>query len=63
VKQWVTLWIQIKDILKEISMICCETMGYPMDTNKKLVGEHREVFYDPKRYRRLLGNLCILPLY
>ena len=44
-------------------MICCETMGYPMDTNKKLVGEHREVFYDPKRYRRLLGNLCILPLY
>ena len=50
------------DILKETGMIDCKAVDCPMDPNQKLMAEQGEVFSDPERYRRLVGNLFILLL-
>jgi len=38
-------------------MIDCKMVDCTKDPNQKLVVEQGEAFFDPKRYRRLIGKL------
>ncbi|RDX72248.1 hypothetical protein CR513_48290, partial [Mucuna pruriens] len=48
------------DFLQETSMSNCMPVDSPMDPNMKLMVQHGEPYFDPKRYRRLVGKLIYL---
>jgi len=50
------------DILQKTCMIDCRPVDSPMDPNQKLTIEEGELFFDPERYRRLVGKLIYLTI-
>jgi len=52
----------VLDILQETGMIDCKPVESPMDPNQKLTTEEGELFFDPERYRRLVGKLIYLTI-
>jgi transposase InsO family protein len=45
------------DILEETGLIDCKPVDTPMDPNVKLLPNQGEPYYDPGRYRRLVGKI------
>ncbi|RDX82399.1 hypothetical protein CR513_36824, partial [Mucuna pruriens] len=50
------------DILQETSMSNCRLVDSPIDPNMKLMVKQGELYFDPKRYRRLVGKLIYLTI-
>ncbi|RDY07459.1 putative mitochondrial protein, partial [Mucuna pruriens] len=50
------------DILQETSMSNCMLVDSPMDQNMKLMVKHGEPYFDPERYKRLVGKLIYLTI-
>ncbi|RDY10055.1 putative mitochondrial protein, partial [Mucuna pruriens] len=48
------------DILQETSMSNCRLVDSPMDPNMKLMVKHGEPYFDPERYRTLVGKFIYL---
>ncbi|RDX69842.1 Copia protein, partial [Mucuna pruriens] len=50
------------DILQEASMSNCRPVDSPMDPNMKLMVKQNDFYFDPERYRRLVGKLIYLTI-
>ena len=50
------------DILEEMDMLDCKPVDTPMDPNVKLVLRQVELLQDPRRYRRIVGELKYLTI-
>ena len=48
------------DILEEIGLLGFKPMQTIMGPNVKLYKDHEDLLFNPKRYRRLVGNLNYL---